>query len=69
MLWNHTPTAQLRGVDAPEVELKLALAERRALERLVRSLDLCQLDAGLERGVVDGLKDFRVQPPRLGFRI
>ena len=45
------------GAYTPQVELELALAERRTLESLVMSFFLCDVDRSLHGGVVDGLED------------
>ena len=48
-------------VHAPEVELQLALAGRRAGETRVRAFGLGRVKRGAAGGVVDGLEDFLVE--------
>mmetsp|Transcript_10136 Transcript_10136/g.26796 ORF Transcript_10136/g.26796 Transcript_10136/m.26796 type:complete len:333 (+) Transcript_10136:419-1417(+) len=54
------PAAALRS-DAPEVELQLSFARRRALEGLVCSIFLGELARGLASREIDGLEDIDVQ--------
>ena len=44
-------------IDAPEVELKLALGERRAWERFIVSINLSDFHRGLHGSVVDCLEN------------
>jgi hypothetical protein len=61
LLAQRGPVPSAGRCHAPHVLLEDALAGWRARERLVRSVDLCQLTALLQRPVVNGLEDVLVE--------